>query len=136
VTEQPTQPPTEPTRDLPDPSSLEELVGSWLPVPDVAERLGVPLSAVRRMLDERELLGRRVGERRILCVPEAFLDEPVLHHLRGTITVLADGGMDDEEVLHWLFTPDDTLGNGGSPVAALRDGFKTEVRRRAMETAF
>lgn len=117
-------------------TSIEALVGSWLPVPDVAERLGVPLSQVRRMLEERELLGLRVGERRILQVPEAFLDETVLHHLRGTITVLADGGMDDEEVVRWLFTADDTLGRGGTPVDALRDGFKTEVRRRAMETAF
>ncbi|GAB3436491.1 Rv2175c family DNA-binding protein [Phycicoccus ginsengisoli] len=120
----------------PDEPSLEALVGSWLPVPDVAERLGVPLSQVRRMLEDRELLGLRVGERRILKVPEQFLDETVLHHLRGTFTVLADGGMTDEEVVRWLFTADDTLGRGGTPVDALRDGFKTEVRRRAMETAF
>jgi hypothetical protein len=38
--------------------------------------------------------------------------------------------------VRWLFTADDTLGRGGTPVDALRDGFKTEVRRRAMETAF
>jgi excisionase family DNA binding protein len=133
VTEQPAQ---QPQDDDPDDLPLEDLVGTWLPVPDVAERLGLPLSAIRRMLEERELLGLRVGERRILSVPEAFLDEPVLRHLRGTITVLADGGMGDEEVLRWLFTPDATLGRGGTPVAALRDGFKTEVRRRAMETAF
>ena len=115
---------------------LETLVGSWLPVPDVAERLGVPLSQVRRMLEERELLGHRVGERRIVAVPEQFLDESVLRHLRGTFTVLADGGMDDEEILRWLFTADSTLGHGGTPVDALRAGFKTEVRRRAMEQAF
>lgn len=129
-----TEHPEAPTDDRePD---LETLVGSWLPVPDVAERLGVPLSQVRRMLEERELLGHRVGERRVVAVPEQFLDETVLRHLRGTFTVLADGGMDDEEILRWLFTADSTLGAGGTPVDALRAGFKTEVRRRAMEQAF
>jgi len=124
--------------EAPDPAEpdLEALVGSWLPVPDVAERLGVPLSQVRRMLEERELLSHRVGERRVVAVPEQFLDEAVLRHLRGTFTVLADGGMHDEEVLRWLFTPDSSLGRGGTPVEALRAGFKTEVRRRAMEQAF
>lgn len=115
---------------------LEDLIGSWLPVPNVAERLGLASSQVRRMLEERELLGLRVGERNVLSVPEAFLDQTVLKHLRGTITVLSDGGMRDEEVLRWLFTPDSTLGRGGTPVDALQDGFKTEVRRRAMEQAF
>jgi excisionase family DNA binding protein len=131
VTEDPAATPA----DAPEPD-LEELVGSWLAVPDVAERLGVPLSQVRRMLEERELLGHRVGERRVVAVPEQFLDESVLRHLRGTFTVLADGGMDDEEILRWLFTADSTLGKGGTPVEALRAGFKTEVRRRAMEQAF
>lgn len=126
-----------PTDDAATPTEvpLETLVGSWLTVPDVAERLSVPLSAVRRMLEDRELLSARVGERRVVSVPEQFLDERVLRHLRGTFTVLADGGMDDEELLRWLFTPDSTLPVEGTPVDALAAGFKTEVRRRAMEQA-
>ncbi len=123
------------TVQSPDPS-LEDLVGEWLTVPDAAERLGVPLSTVRRMVEDRELLAARIGERRVVAVPERFLDENVLRHLRGTFTVLADGGMGDEEILRWLFTPDPTLTGGGHPVDALAAGFKTEVRRRAMETAF
>ena len=127
-----------PTDDAATPTEvpLETLVGSWLTVPDVAERLLVPLSTVRRMLEDRELLSARVGERRVVSVPEQFLDEHVLRHLRGTFTVLADGGMDDEELLRWLFTPDSTLPVEGTPVDALAAGFKTEVRRRAMEQAF
>ena len=117
-------------------SPLEQLVGAWLTVPDVAERLRVPLSAVRRMIEDRELLAARVGERHVVAVPEQFLDERVLRHLRGTFTVLADGGMDDEEVLRWLFTRDSSLPVEGTPVDALAAGFKTEVRRRAMEQAF
>jgi hypothetical protein len=88
------------------------------------------------MIEDRELLAHRVGERRVVSVPEQFLEEAVLRHLRGTFTVLADGGMDDAEILRWLFTPDETLPAGGTPVDALAAGFKTEVRRRAMEQAF
>jgi excisionase family DNA binding protein len=117
-------------------TTLESLVGSWLTVPDVAERLGIPLSAVRRLIEERELLSARIGERKVVAVPEQFLHEEVFRHLRGTFTVLADGGLDDEEILTWLFTPDDTLRVGGTPVDNLAAGFKTEVRRRAMEQAF
>ena len=116
--------------------SLETLVGSWLTVPDVAERMGIALSAVRRLIEDRELLSARIGERRVVAVPEQFLHEDVFRHLRGTFTVLADGGLDDEEILRWLFTPDSTLRVPGTPVDNLAAGFKTEVRRRAMELAF
>lgn len=117
-------------------SALETLVGAWLPVPDIAERCGVPLSTVRRWLDERDLVAARVGERRIRSVPEAFLDEHgPIPALKGTFTVLGDSGMDDAETIEWLFTVDPTLPGGDTPVAAIRAGFKTEVRRRAMEEA-
>lgn len=123
--------PAEPTEP-----SLEELVGDWLTVPDVAERLGVPLSTVRRMVEDRELLAARLGERRVVHVPARFLDEKAMQHLKGTFTVLGDGGMDDEDILRWLFTPDATLPVEGAPIDALASGYKTEVRRRAMEAAF
>lgn len=115
---------------------LEDLIGDWLTVPDIAERLRIPLSAVRRMIEDRELLAARVGERRVVKVPARFLDEKALPHLKGTFTVLGDGGMGDEDILRWLFTPDATLPVEGGPIDALASGFKTEVRRRAMETAF
>ena len=54
----------------------------------------------------------------------------------ATFTVLADGGMSDIEILRWLHTPDDTLPVPGAPIDAIHAGFKTEVRRRAMEEAF
>ena len=116
--------------------SLEALVGSWLTVPDVAERMGIALSAVRRLIEDRDLLSARIGERRVVAVPEQFLHEDVFRHLRGTFTVLGDGGLDDDEILRWLFTPDPTLRVPGTPVDNLAAGFKTEVRRRAMEQAF
>lgn len=118
-------------------TDLEALVGQWLTVPDLAERLDLPLSAVRQLIDDREVLSARIGERRVVAVPEKFLDdEGVMSSLKGTFTVLGDGGMNDKEILTWLFTPDPTLPVEGAPIDSLRGGFKTEVRRRAMELAF
>ncbi|QGQ19134.1 DNA-binding protein [Cellulomonas sp. JZ18] len=125
----------------------DDLVDAWLTVPDVAERLGTDAGKVRRMLQERRIVGVRRGDPAVLSVPEAFLvpghlanpaapgraeDEPawtVLAALQGTLTVLADSGFTDDEAVVWLFTPDDALGT--TPVAALRAGRKTEVRRIA-----
>ena len=104
----------------PDPvDDLEALVGSWLTIPDIAERLGLPLASVRKLVEDRELLAHRVGERRVVAVPAGFVDdEGPLHALKGTFTVLADGGMSDTEILRWLHTPDDTL--PGARLAARR----------------
>jgi hypothetical protein len=114
---------------------LDELVDSWLPVPDVAERLGTEAGKVRRLLQDRYLLGVRRGEPRTLQVPQALLlDDQPLADLRGTLIVLADGGFSDEEALRWLFTPDDSL--PGTPVEALRAGRRAEVRRRAQALGF
>jgi hypothetical protein len=120
-----------------DVSDVEQLVGDWATVPDVAERWGVPLSRVRQAITDRELLSWRTGERQVVSVPAKFLDDRgPRFELRGTFTVLADGGMNDEEILRWLFTPDDTLPGRGTPIDALIAGHKTEVRRRAQVTAF
>ena len=120
-------------------NEIDDLVGTWLPLPDVAERLGLDVGKVRRLLQDRLLVAVRVGERRILSVPEALLvegDDGVapLPELKGTLTVLADSGYDDEDAVRWLFTPDESL--PGTPVDALRAGRKTEVRRRAQALAF
>jgi hypothetical protein len=124
----------------PDPTrheELESLVPEWLTVPDAAERQGVSLSAVRTQIRDRELVAVRRGDRQVLSIPAVFVtaDGP-RPDLRGTLTVLADGGMSDLESLLWLFSPDATLPAGGSPMEALCAGHKTEVRRRAMEAAF
>lgn len=122
----------------PDPSTdLEALVPAWVTLPDLAERFALRLADARRLIEDRELLAARVGERRVLAVPEGFLgDDGPIPSLKGTFTVLADGGMDDDEIIRWLHTPDDTLPVPGTPIDAIHAGFKTEVRRRAMEEAF
>ncbi|EWS99969.1 transcriptional regulator [Intrasporangium oryzae NRRL B-24470] len=118
-------------------ADLETLVGEWLTVPDIAERLAVPLSQVRRLIADREVLSARIGERRVVAVPAKFFEEDGPRpELKGTFTVLADGGMDDRAILEWLFTPDATLPVEGAPIDAIRAGHKTEVRRRAQELAF
>jgi hypothetical protein len=117
------------------PGSLDLLVQEWLTLPDVADRLGLDVGKVRRLLQERYLVATRRGERRVLSVPAALIvDGAPLPELRGTLTVLADSGYEDDAALRWLFTPDDTL--PGTPVDALRAGRKTEVRRRAQALAF
>jgi hypothetical protein len=116
-------------------NDLDELVDSWLPVPDVADRIGLDPGKVRRLLQDRALVGVRRGEPRTLQVPQALLlDDQPLPELRGTLMVLADAGYSDEEALRWLFTPDDSL--PGTPVDALRAGRRAEVRRRAQALGF
>ncbi len=115
---------------------LEALVESWSTVPDLAERAGVRLSDVRGWIEDRLVLAARVGARHVVAVPSAFVDERgPLAVLRGTFTVLADGGLSDEEILTWLFTRDETLPVPGTPMDNLLAGHKTEIRRRAMELA-
>jgi hypothetical protein len=109
---------------------LENLVGEWLTLPDLAEVLDVSIKKVHSLLDERAVVGSRVGEGNVRAVPAAFvLDGHLLDSLKGTISVLVDAGYGDEELIAWLFTPDESL--PGTPVQALREGRKTEIRRRA-----
>ena len=116
-------------------STVETLVGDWLPLPDVAQLLDVSITKVHGLLDERALAALRIGERRIRSVPAAFLqDGHVVDSLKGTIVVLADAGFSDEELIVGLFTPDESL--RGRPIDALRDGRKTEIRRRAQLLAW
>lgn len=114
---------------------LDTLISDWLTLPEVAERLGIDVGRVRRLLQDRDLVAARHGERNVLSIPAGLLDgdEP-LTDLRGTLTVLSDAGFDAEASLRWLFTADDSL--PGTPIDALRERRKTEVRRRAQALAF
>lgn len=129
--------PDAPADDDLDNSDLEDLVGEWLTVPDIGERMGLRLSDVRQMIEDRQVLSVRVGPRKVVSVPSKFFNEAgPLPELPGTFTVLGDSRMSDAQILRWLFTPDDSLPVKGSPMDALLAGFKTEVRRRAMEAAY
>lgn len=118
-------------------AEVDALVAEWTTVPDIAEVAGVSLARVRQMIADREVLSVRTGERRVVSIPAKFIGpEGPRPDLKGTFTVLADGGMTDLEILRWLFTDDDTLPVPGAPIDALIAGHKAEVRRRAQALAF
>ena len=114
---------------------LDQLVDEWLTLPDIAERLDLKVTLVRRLVQERQLVAVRRGERNVLSVPARLLGpEGLLPELPGTLSVLADSGLEGEDALRWLFTPDQSI-TGGRPIGALQAGHKTEVRRRAQALA-
>ena len=104
-----------------------------LSIPEVAQRLGVPVSRVHQLVRDGHLLAiRRNGA---LAIPEEFLgDDTVVKGLAGTITVLRDGGYDDQEIVRWLFEDDPSL--PGTPIEALRGNRGREIKRRAQAMAF
>jgi hypothetical protein len=112
----------------------DAIVGDWLTVPEVADRLRLPVSRVKQLLRDRKLLAvqRPSGQ---VAVPAAFLDgDQIIHGLGGTLTLLFDCGFSETEALSWLFTADETL--PGTPVQALTEHRRTEVNRRAQALAF
>lgn len=105
---------------------------TWLTLPDVAELLSETPGRVRRLLDERYLIGsRRDG---VFAVPAVFIvDGRPLPALRGTIIALQDAAFSDDEVIDWLLTEEESLGR--PPIDALLAGHKSEVRRVARTLA-
>ncbi|MFV2009080.1 MULTISPECIES: Rv2175c family DNA-binding protein [unclassified Micromonospora] len=105
----------------------------WLTLPDVAERLDVTISKVHQMVRDRELLAvRRDGVRRVPA--ELVANHTVRKHLPGILTLLHDAGFSDEEMLGWLYRPDDSL--PGTPATALGGDRAREVKRRAQAEGF
>ncbi len=102
-------------------------------LPEVSERLGIPVTRVHDLLREGVLLAvRRSG---VVAVPAVFLDgDEVARFLPGLVSVLRDGGYLDEEILRWLFTEDDSL--PGRPAEALHGHRAREVVRRAQAMGF
>lgn len=105
---------------------------TWLSLPDLVELTGESLGRVRRLFDEKHLIGtRRDG---MLRVPSDFLvDGHPVSSLRGTVIVLQDAGFSDDEAIDWLLAPEDSI--GVAPIEALRAGRKSEVRRVAQALA-
>ncbi len=105
----------------------------WLTIPDLVELLGIGVSKVRRLIEDRALLASRIDG--VWRVPELFIrDGEPLPELRGTLILLADSGYTDEESMHWLLNDEESL--GVAPIVALREGRKAEVRRIAQALGF
>jgi Rv2175c C-terminal domain of unknown function len=111
----------------------DALVGHWLSLPEVADRLGLPVSRVKQLLHDRKLLA--VAREGRLAVPAAFLEgSQIVKGLHGTLTLLFDCGFGEAEALRWLFTADDSL--AGAPIKAIAEHRATEVNRLAQALAF
>jgi hypothetical protein len=112
---------------------LPQAPSAWVTLPDVAQRLEVPVTKVHQMIRDGALIAvRRDG---VLQVPaELIAGRNVTKHLPGVLTLLRDAGYSDEEALRWLYSPDDTL--PGTPAAALAGDGATEVKRRAQALGF
>ncbi|ADP79884.1 hypothetical protein FraEuI1c_1828 [Pseudofrankia inefficax] len=115
-------------------SCLILTMDNWLPLPDVAEALGVPVTRVRQLVREGGLLARRQDDG-ILRIPAGFIHgDAVTKGLSGTLTLLADAGFSPDEAIDWLMREDPSL--PGTPLQALRDNRGREVKRRAQALAF
>jgi hypothetical protein len=107
---------------------------AWLTLPDVAERLAVPINKVHQMLRDHALLAiRRDGALRVPA--ELVANHTVLKHLPGVLTLLHDAGYNDEEAMRWLYQGDESL-PGRMPALALGGAGATEVKRRAQALGF
>jgi hypothetical protein len=105
-----------------------------LPLPDVAEALGVPITRVHQLLRDGQLVETRNADN-VRCVPAALImDGAVVKWLPSVITQLRDARFADAEILDWLFRADDTL--PGSPIEALRANRGSEVKRRAQVAGY
>jgi hypothetical protein len=110
------------------PMDLPVAPDGWVTLPDLAERLDVPITRVHQMIREGALLAVRLDG--VLRVPaELVASRQALKHVPGVLTLLRDAGYTDEEALVWLYSPDDTL--PGTPATALSGAGATEVKRRA-----
>jgi len=115
-------------------TNLEQLLDNetLLPMPDVADVLGVPVTKVHDYVSARKLVVYEQGGKKF--VPAALLGEDGLSKfVSGAITVLYDGGYSGEEILSFLFTEDESL--PGRPVDALHGQKAREVIRRAQAMA-
>jgi hypothetical protein len=113
---------------------LGTLIESWLDWKSAAAELGVSVSKVRQLIREHQLAAAVPEPGAGQQVPaELLADGEIVKGVPGVLTLFADGGWNDREILAWLFTPDDSL--PGRPIDALRENRGREVKRRAQAEA-
>lgn len=125
---------SENTRDTTFEAPLDTLISDWSDWKTVAAELGVSVSKVRQLIREHSLAAAVPTPGAGQQVPaELVMDGAIVKGVPGLLTLLADGGWSDREMLTWLFTADDTL--PGRPIDALRENRGSEVKRRAQALA-
>jgi hypothetical protein len=114
---------------------LDELASGWLTLPELAERIDLPLSRLRQLLREGRLVAVARGNPPVKQVPaDLVADDHLVKGLAGALTVLRDAGYSDVEALRWLLTEDPNI--PGRPVDLMAAGRDTAVKRRAQVLAF
>lgn len=114
-------------------SEITEPERSFFTISEVAERLQLSVSKVRRLIEDHHLGAFRIDG--ALRVPTEFIqDDQPLPSLRGTLLVLIDAGFSDDEAMDWLFAVSDELGE--CPIDSLVAGRKSAVRRATQSLAF
>jgi len=105
----------------------------FVTIPELCERWGLTPSKIHRMIEDHSLAALRIdGVRRI---PAEFAGEhEPLSSLRGTLLALLDAGFSNEESVSWLLSENEELGE--RPIAALREGRKSAVRRATQALAW
>lgn len=117
------------------PASILPADTELLTVAEYAEILGVPVTRVFDMVGDHKLICV-VDEDNIQKIPAAFLSKKQTTNkfVPGVIALLADGGFNDQEIISYLFSEDETL--PGRPIDALHGHLAREVMRRAQAMAF
>lgn len=106
---------------------------TYVPVPDIATSLGLPVTKVHQLIRDGQLVALRLDG--VLRIPAEFVDDGlIVKGLPATVTLLRDNGYRDDEIVAWLFESDDSL--SGCPMQALRDNRGREVHRRAQVAGF
>lgn len=104
-----------------------------LDLPEVGDRLGVRITKVHQMLRDGQLVAVLDAGRR--AVPALFVqDGAVVKALPAVIRLLRDAHFSDDEIVAWLFRPDDSM--DGSAIEALRANHGSEVKRRAQVAGY
>lgn len=105
-----------------------------LAFPDVASALGVSVTKVHQHVRDGLVVAVK-NEDGIRCVPAEFLqDGAVVKHLPAVIRLLRDARFPDDEIVDWLYRPDESL--PGTPIEALRGNRGSEVKRRAQAAGY
>jgi hypothetical protein len=125
---------SENTRETATETPLGTLIADWLDWKGAAAALGVSVSKVRQLIKEHQLAAVVPTPGAGQQVPaELVMDGVIVKGVPGLLTLFADGGWDDREMLTWLFTEDESL--PGRPIDALRENRGSEVKRRAQALA-
>ncbi len=97
---------------------------------EAAERLGVKVTRVHRLLNEHRLLALPDEQGKLQVVADSLLDTPegwtLIERLPGTMLTLLDGGFTTQQATDWVLSSQPLLGDQ-RPLDLLRAGSHSKV---------